>query len=164
MVPCGAAFVRAMEKIMRVRTLLVLLAILLLAAFAAINWPIFVAPAQLSLMVSSFTAPFGLLMGGLVVVPVLAFAAYMAAWQGQILMESRRHGKELELQRTLADQAEASRFTELRGLHTEVEQLSARLAQVQEALRTDIRENGNSLAASLAEMDDRLRLRFGRSA
>ncbi|MEO8653045.1 MAG: LapA family protein [Ramlibacter sp.] len=147
---------------MRVRTVLVLLAILLLVAFAAINWPVFVAPTQLSLLVTSFTAPFGLLMLGLVTILMLAFVAYMAAWQGQILMESRRHAKELERQRTLADQAEASRFTELRGLiHTEVEQLSARLAQVQEALRTDIRENANSLAASLAEMDDRLRL--GRS-
>jgi uncharacterized integral membrane protein len=148
---------------MRMRTVLVLLAAMLLAVFAGINWPVFVAPAQLSLLVTSFTAPFGLLMLGLVIVLVLAFAAYMAAWQGQILMESRRHGTELELQRALADQAEASRFTELRGLlQTEVEQLSARLAQVQEVLRADIRENANSLAATLAEMDDRLRL--GRSA
>jgi uncharacterized integral membrane protein len=163
MIPCGAAFFRTKEKLMRVRTVLVLLAVMLLAVFAAINWPVFVAPAQLSLLVTSFTAPFGLLMLGLVILLVLAFAAYMAAWQGQILMESRRHGKELELQRALADQAEASRFTELRGLlQTEVEQLSARLAQVQEVLRADIRENANSLAASLAEMDDRLRL--GRSA
>lgn len=163
MIPCGAAFFRTKEKLMRVRTILVLLAAMLLAVFAAINWPVFVAPAQLSLLATSFTAPFGLMMLGLVIVLVLAFAAYMAAWQGQILLESRRHGKELELQRALADQAEASRFTELRGLlHTEVEQLSARLAQVQEVLRTDIRENANSLAASLAEMDDRLRL--GRSA
>jgi uncharacterized integral membrane protein len=158
-----AAFFRTKEKLMRVRTVLVLLAMLLLAVFAAINWPVFIAPTQLSLLVTSFTAPFGLLMLGLVIALVLAFAVYMAAWQGQILMELRRHGKELELQRALADQSEASRFTELRAvLHTEVEQLTARLAQVQEALRTDIRENANSLAASLAEMDDRLRL--GRSA
>ena len=55
-------------------------------------------------------------------------------------------------------EAEASRFTELSGLlRTEVTQLTARLVQVQEALSHDIRDNGNALAASLGEMDDRLR-------
>ena len=92
---------------MRVRTLLVLLAMLLLATFAAINWPAFVAPTQLSLLVTSFTAPFGLLMLGLLMILVLAFVAYMAVWQGQALIQSRQHAKELERQRTLADQAEA---------------------------------------------------------
>ncbi len=143
---------------MRLRTAAVVLVILLLAGFVAVNWPIFVAPTQLSLVVTSFEAPLGLLMLGLVLVIVLAFAVYMAAWQAQILMESRRYARDLERQRALADQAEASRFTELRGLvHTEVEQLSARLAQVQDALRTDIRENANSLAASIGELDDGLR-------
>ena len=131
--------------------------IALVAGFAAINWPAFAASTHLSLLVTSFEAPLGLLLLGLMMFVVLVFAAYMAAWQGRVLMDARRHAKELEQQRVLADRAEASRFTELSGLlRTEVTQLTARLVQVQEALSHEIRDNGNALAASLGEMDDRL--------
>lgn len=147
---------------MRLRTVLVVVAILLVAAFAAVNWPALVAPAELSLVATSFTAPLGLLLLAAMAVLVLCFALYMAAWQAQVLLETRRHAKQLEQQRVLADQAEASRFTELRGvLLAEVERLSGRLDSLQESLRTDIREQANALAASLAEMDDRLRGRDG---
>jgi len=142
---------------MRLRTMLIILAILLLAAFAAVNWPVFSASTPLNLVVATVDAPLGLLMLGLIALLVLAFSVYMAAWQGQILLETRRHAKELEHQRVLADQAEASRFTELRGvMQEEIRVLSQRMAELHEALRTEIREQSASLAASVAEMDDRL--------
>jgi uncharacterized integral membrane protein len=141
---------------MRIRTLLVLLVIALIAGFAAINWPAFTTPTTLSLGMSTIEAPLGLAMLGLVVFITLAFAIYVAVWQASILMETRRHAKELQAQRALADQAEASRFTELRGvLHAEMEQLEQRIAATQESLRTEIRESANSLAAMLGEIDDR---------
>nr|MDQ2735046.1 LapA family protein [Pseudomonadota bacterium] len=85
-------------------------------------------------------------------------AVYMALWQGTILAESRRHAKELQGQRLLAEQAEASRFTELRAaFQEEMTRLTERLTVAHEALRTEIRDNANSLAAALGEMDDRLR-------
>jgi len=143
---------------MRLRTVLVVLMIVMVSAFATINWQAFLAPTTLSLLFTSFDAPLGLVMLGILTFVVVAFALYMAVWQSTILIESRRHAKELQQQRMLAEQAEASRFTELRALlHDEVERLGDRLAQVQESLRTEIRENGNSLAANIAEMDDRLR-------
>ena len=143
---------------MRLRFMLVVVTILLLAAFAALNWSAFAAPTRLSLLFVSFDAPLGLLMLGVLTLVVLAFAAYMALWQAKVLTDSRLHARELEHQRVLADQAEASRFTELRSLvHTEIEGLGVRLTQMQEGMRTDIRENTNSLAASIGEMDDRLR-------
>jgi len=85
----------------------------------------------------------------------------MAVWQGSILLETRRYSKELQAQRTLADQAEASRFTELRGfIQGELAQLNQRIAQSHEALRSELKQelsdSSNSLAAHLAEMDDRL--------
>ncbi|MEO8080677.1 MAG: LapA family protein [Caldimonas sp.] len=147
---------------MRVRTLLVVLLLVLIAAFAAANWSAFMAPTSLSLLVTSFEAPLGLMMLGLLGVVVLAFAVYMAVWQGTLLMESRRNAAELQKQRTLADQAEASRFTELRGaLHDEMVALGERMTQNADALRAEIRDNGNSLAASVAEMDDRLQRSAG---
>jgi predicted PurR-regulated permease PerM len=143
---------------MRLRTVLTILFIALLAVFTAANWGVFVAPTRLSVLVTSFEAPLGFLMLVILMAVVLAFVAYMAVWQGQALAESRRNAKELERQRLLADQAETSRFSDLRALmQSESQRVSARIGEVQEALRNEIRENTNSLAATIGEMDDRLR-------
>ena len=108
-------------------------------------------------VVTAVEAPVGLVMLGVVVLVVLAFGAYLVVWQSAILLESRRQTKELQAQRTLADQAEASRFTELRVIvHDELERLADRMTQALDALRAEIRDHANSLAATIAEIDDRM--------
>lgn len=145
---------------MKARSLLVIVLLLLIAVFAAVNWAAFTAPTTLSLVATTVEAPLGLVMLGVLGAVVLVFAAYMALWQSSVLMETRRYSKELQAQRALADQAEASRFTELRSyLQGELQRLDGRLSQVQEAMRTDLRENSNSLAAYLGEIDDRVQRR-----
>lgn len=142
---------------MRMRTLLVVVVVLAVLAFVAINWAALAAPTTLSLAVTTFEAPIGLVMTGILGLVVLAFALYMVAWQSAILLESRRQAKELNAQRALADQAEASRFTELRSvMRDELARLGDRIAQTQEQLRGEIHDSANSLAATIAEMDDRL--------
>lgn len=141
---------------MRTRTLFGLLFIVLMGAFVILNWPAFTASTALSAGVFSFNAPLGLTMLCLMGVVALGFVVHMALWQGSVLLETRRHTKELQTQRALADQAEASRFTELRSaMQREFEILAQRLAQSQEALRTEVHESVNSMAAMLGEMDDR---------
>lgn len=131
---------------MRIRTVLVILALLLLAIFVAVNWPAFTAPTTLSLLITHVEAPLGLVMLGLQVLVLGVFAVYIAMWQGAVLLQTRRHTKELQAQRALADQAEASRFTDLRAsLHAEFEQL-----------RQEVRDHANSVAASIGELDERL--------
>ncbi|HET7865725.1 MAG TPA: LapA family protein [Burkholderiaceae bacterium] len=131
---------------MRVRTVLVILVLLLLAVFVTVNWPAFMAPTTLSLLVTRVEAPLGLVLLGMQVLVLGAFTVYIAMWQGAVLLQNRRHTKELQAQRALADQAEASRFTELRAsLHGEFEQL-----------RQEIRDHANSVAASIGELDERL--------
>ena len=143
---------------MRVRVLLVVIALLLVAAFVAVNWPAFMTPATLSLLVTTVEAPPALVMLAILALAMLASVVYMALWQSEILLESRRHAKDLQAQRLLADQAEASRFTELRAVMLErMERLSERLADTQETLRTEIRDNAGSLAAMIGEIDDRAR-------
>lgn len=143
---------------MRTRTLLVLLVITLIAAFTVLNWPAFITTTTLSLGFMSFDAPLGLTMLGLLIAVTLVFVIYLAVWQVSILRDTRRHSKELQAQRALADQAEASRFTELRNLlHTEIERLAERVAKSQTDLRSEIRDSANSLAAMVAELDDRLK-------
>lgn len=145
---------------MRLRLLIVLVCIALVAAFVAFNWSVFVAPSLLSFGLVNFEAPLGLAMLGLMVVIVLIFVIYMAIWQGKMLIEERHQTKELQLQRTLADQAEASRFVELgKEMRAEFAQLSERLQASQNEVRKDLRENVNSLAAMLAEIDDRTKSR-----
>jgi len=142
---------------MRARTFIALLVIALISAFVILNWAAFMAPTTLSVGFSQFEAPLGLVMLGLLALVVLGFAAYMALWQGTILVETRRHTKELQSQRELADQAEASRFTELRNaMQAEFAKVAERLGQAQDALRQEMRDSGNSLAATIGEIEDRL--------
>ncbi len=141
---------------MRNRFLLALLSIALVATFGVLNWSAIAAPTTISLGVVSFEAPLGMVLLSVTVLLLLVFVGYMAVWQGQILMESRRHQKELQEQRTLADQAEASRFTEIKvSMLAEFEKLTAQLQQTQATASRELREQTNSLAAMLGEIDDR---------
>ena len=153
---------------MSLRFVLLLVPVAILALFAIVNWAAFTMPTTLSLLVGSVEAPLGLIM--LVITGFLAavFLAYGFYLQTSALLETRRMARELQTQRNLADEAEASRFTELRAI------LDARFEQLEEALRT-AREGGasdlarvtgelrtaidqsiNGLAAQIAEFDDRI--------
>ena len=118
------------------RVILVVVPLVVIAIFAMLNWTAFTAPVTLTLGWGSFRAPLGLLMLMLLAAVTLFFLVYMALWQARMLAETRQHARELAAQRALADQAEASRFTEL---------------------RKDIEQSANSLAAMIGEIDDRLR-------
>jgi hypothetical protein len=112
----------------------------------------------LSFLVSSLDAPVGIVMLALFALGVLVLSIYLGAWQGTLLMEFRRQARELQAQRTLAESAEASRFTELGTLvREEIANSSRRFEAALEGLRGELRETENSLAAALGEMDDRYR-------
>ncbi len=141
---------------MRLRTFILILLVAMLATFTALNWAAFVTPTSLTVGVATFEAPLGVVMLAIVIGMALLFAGYMAFWQGRLLVDARRHAKELQAQRTLADQAEASRFTELRTAFADATgRLEARLDATRDALRTESREATNSLAAMIGEIDDR---------
>lgn len=139
----------------------------LLAFFGFMNWPVLNAPVPLWLGVTTITAPLGTLMlvlfGGVVLLMLIE--------QSVALAETRRYGRDIDAQRRLADQAEASRFTELRsylsGELTRSEQRSvdmqgaliARVDQLERSLRTASDQQANSLAATIGELDDRIERR-----
>jgi DNA anti-recombination protein RmuC len=105
---------------------------------------------------------------GMVVLLAALFLIYVVYLQSSVLLETRRHARELHEQRELADHAEISRIHDLRSfLETQMQnlgkqteqskaELSAHLGQVEDELRQFIEQCQNSLAASLAEIDDRL--------
>ena len=136
--------------------------------FAAVNWTAFTAPTTLSLVFRTIEAPLGLIMLGLTALIVVLFLIFVVYLQTSVLLETRRHAKALEAERQLADQAEASRFTELRAfLEKEVARLAAEIAsartgltarveQAEGELRTAIEQSANTLAAYIGEVEDRL--------
>ena len=143
---------------MRVRNLILLVVLTLVALFLAVNWSAVTANAKFTLVLTSFEAPIGLVMLALIVLLVATFGAYLIITQGAILLEARRHAKELQSQRSLAERAEGSRVAEVQDLlRTELARLDARLTEHEQTLRTELRNSVNSLAATIGELDDRLR-------
>jgi hypothetical protein len=131
----------------RFRSLLVLAASGLAALFVVLNWRVFASPAKLNLAVTSAEVPVGVMMLMLFALAFLVLWIIVGRWQGTLLVEFRRQAQELQAQRLLAENAEASRFTELGALIRE------EIAK----LRTELQDTEHSIAATLGEMDDRLR-------
>lgn len=153
---------------MRIRSLLLLLVLTLIAAFTALNWDVFLADTPLSLGVTTLQAPLGLIMLGWLIFVVAYCLVYVLYLQSNVLMDTRRTAKELQTHRDLADKAEASRFTELRVFleammkqsadqHKAAQQaLAARLDALENSLRTSVEQSGNALSAYIGELEDRL--------
>ena len=147
---------------MNLRTLSLLITVALIALLAAFNWNTLAAPSVVSLGVTEVQAPLGVLMLALTCLLGVFFVAYVLWLQGSVLMEARRHAKEMQAQRDLADKAEASRFTELRQVlesqHvTGQSALMARLAELESHLVARAQESDNSNAAYLGQIEDRMR-------
>ena len=101
---------------MNIRTFFLFLTIGVIALLAAFNWNALITPSDVSLGVTDVQAPLGILLLALTGLLAVFFVAYVLWMQGTVLLEARRHAKEMQAQRDLADKAEASRFTELRGV------------------------------------------------
>ena len=136
--------------------LFIFLVFVCVATFSALNWSAIAAPTNISLGIMSIFAPLGIVLLGLTALQLLVFLFYMAVWQGQILKGARRHQKELQEHRDLVHEAEESRFTELKKtMLAEFQKLTTELKQGEATLSLELREQSNSLAAMLGEMDDR---------
>ena len=132
---------------MRLKSLLILVAATLAALFVVLNWRVFAAPANLNLLLTQAEVPVGVVMLMLFALALVVLWILVSGWQGTLLAEFRRQAKELQAQRLLAESAEASRFTELGAL----------IREEVAKLRTELQHTENSIAATLGEMDDRLR-------
>ncbi|HWP10233.1 MAG TPA: hypothetical protein VNN06_00305 [Ramlibacter sp.] len=160
---------------MRARLFIVVVAILLVAGFAAQNLAEFLRTSPLTFgLVVVEQAPLGLIMLGVLGVMLLVFLIGGAVQDSRYLMESSRHAKSLQAQRDLAEKAEASRFTDLR------QQLDAHLrenrqretiaatefekamVQSQRELRNQLDLINRTLDARLGELEGRIESRLER--
>lgn len=130
---------------MSLKSLLLLIIGIAVLAFVGLNWAAMNTPTDLNLGFTEIRAPLGLVLLGLMAALSVVFVAMVAYTQGTVLVETRRHAKELAAQRELADKAEASRFTDLRAhLDKEMTRLTESVAmQTREMLsRVDRAEMG----------------------
>lgn len=153
---------------MKLHSLLLIIVLSIIAAFTALNWNVFVTPTNLSLGVSMVKMPLGMVMLGLVVVISVLFLLYVVYLQTSVLLETRRHSREMLVNKELAEKAEASRFTELRNVlaaemlkqaNQNAESKASLLACVDQlgtSLRLSIEQSTNTLAAYMGELEDRL--------
>ena len=152
---------------MYLRSLLIIVLLGVLIAFTLLNWSAFMAPTTLSIAFTTVEAPLGLILLGIATLLTLLFLVYVVYLQSSTLLESRRYGRELQAQREIADQAEASRLMQLRSfLEAELQKLAnqteeakvgmlSRVDQLEKDLRATVEQSANSLAAYLGEIDDR---------
>jgi hypothetical protein len=156
------------------RTAVLVVAILLVAGFAALNWGEMVRTAPLSFGVFVMDASLGLILLGVLAVTLVLFLASTAAMRTQSLMDYRQHQKTLEAQRELADRAEASRFIDLRQhLDTHLRNMGERdtfaaaefekaLQANQREMRTQMEQVNRAISARLNELEHRRESRFER--
>ena len=153
---------------MYLRTVIIVLVLGLLAIFAIFNWSAFLSPTTLTVGFATVEAPLGLILLGIVGLVTVLFLIYVVFLQSTTLLESRRQARELQNQRELADRAEESRFEQLRSamearltdLENEATEskaaVLARLDNVERDLRAAVEQSGNTLAAYIGEIEDRL--------
>ena len=153
---------------MRTKILLLVTGIVLLAVFAQLNVEEITRSSTLNLGFTSMQLPLGLLMLMLVVALALIFLVATIYMHSTQLIETRQYARELSAQRVLADQAETSRFTELRSyLHSQtalatnretdtVTALARRLVRTERLLLERLEQSDNSNAAYWGQHDDAL--------
>lgn len=153
---------------MKTVTLIFILLLAAIGTFVAVNWDLLSVPASFSLVVTTVQARPGMVILGVMSVLAAVFLISLAYIQTSALLEARRSSLELTRQRQLADDAEASRFT---NLGTRVERdfvvlgekiaaaeaaLRIRIDEARQELRTTTEQTGNTIAAQVGELDDRL--------
>ena len=158
---------------MYLRTLLIIAVLGALGIFAVLNWGAFTTQTSLTLGFASMEAPLGLILLGFLAMLTLLFLIYLVYLQSSALVESRRYARELQAQREIAENTEASRFNQLRAyLEAELRQLAtqsadfktamlARLDELDREMHSTVEQSGNTLAAYIGEIDDRLEGKIG---
>lgn len=92
------------------------IALIAIAAFVALNWSAITMSTTISLGVATIQAPLGFLMLALLVLFTVLFLVFVIYSKTSGLFKERHHSREMQATQELADNAETSRFTELREL------------------------------------------------
>jgi len=86
----------------------------LIGGFSALNWDTLNIPTELSIGFATVNMPLGIILLGCIIVITALFLLFIMSMQASTLIMTRRHNKAMQEQQKLADEAELSRFTDLR--------------------------------------------------
>jgi hypothetical protein len=158
---------------MRPRLVFIVVMAILLAGFAALNWSEMNRASPLSFGLFVTDASLGMVLLAALGLTLLVFLLSSAVHESRLLYHTHRHNKALDVQRNLAEKAEASRFTDLRSqleshlretrqreavLNTEMEKS---MAQQHRELRGQLEQMHRALAARMIELENRIDARLG---
>ncbi len=153
---------------MTLRAAVLLVVFACLFAFIGLNWAEFSAPSTLSFGVAVVQMPVGFVLFGALLVVVALFSAYLMYLQATWALQQRRVFSELESQRNLADQAEASRTADLlarvnatfelltQSIASSTSTLEHKVSLAATAYQQALSEATQSLSAHLGEIEDKL--------
>lgn len=143
------------------RTWFVLITLALVGAFAALNWAEFTRKASLSLGLTRVEAPLGVVLLSVIVLLSLLYLLFTVGLETAALLEVKRYAREMLQYKKLAEDAEESRYTELkRFLEAELKRLEeaekAEIGALSARLEETLENHGNTLAAYIGELEDTL--------
>jgi hypothetical protein len=153
---------------MTVRATILLIVFAIIFSFIGLNWAEFSVSSTLSFGFAVVQIPIGFVMLGFLFLVTGLFTIYVLYLQASEALRERRIVGELESQRKLADQAEASRianlagaleqgFTQLRAAQAEATaQLTQQIQALDVAGRNALQSSNNALSAHMGEIEDRL--------
>jgi uncharacterized membrane protein len=137
---------------MKIRTFLLLLGLIAIVAFVVLNWSTIMMPTTLSLGITAFQAPFGLLMLSLLVLFTMVFLIFVLYSRASAYFKDRNHSMKMQAMQKLANNTEESRLAELREL------LEAELNRQTELCA----KSTATVMARLEQLDNDLRLAIKR--
>jgi uncharacterized membrane protein YccC len=156
---------------MRGRIAFIVLAVLVTAIIASLNWAEFTRPEPLSFGLFTSNVPVGATMLVILGIVLAVFLVSSAIQESRYLLDHRRHARALHAQRELAEKAEASRFTELRhqmdnhlreSRHREsmmATEFEKRMLQSHHELRAQVERMHQMIAARLDAIEARTPVR-----
>ena len=126
---------------MKIRTIFLLFVLILMAVFLVINWTALSTVTAVNLIYTEIQAPLGVLVVGGFAAVVFVLLVYMVWQQASVTLELRAAYKEARNARTVADDAEKSRFAESNRILLErIEKLEALMTARSDETLTAVRQ------------------------
>jgi uncharacterized integral membrane protein len=134
---------------------------LLALLFVILNWGMLGTAVPVSFGFARLTVPLGAVLLGFALLLLAVFFALLVRVQVGNLAAHRRHSAELRTQKELVENAEASRYTDLRQyLQQELAALREQQLKGEQRLHEELVSTANTLSAYVGEIDERLERHF----
>ncbi|MGA8707628.1 MAG: hypothetical protein WB646_11645 [Steroidobacteraceae bacterium] len=134
---------------------------LLAVVLVVLNRGVLGTPTGISFGFAHVTVPLGLALLGFALLLLALFFGLLLRIQLRVLATHRRHSAELRQHRQLVENAEASRYTDLRlYLQQELAALREQQRLSEQRLHDQLVSTVNSLSACVGEIDERLERHF----